>query len=557
MTEHAPQSDHQGGSPITYSVSRQVPPELQREYDAIVQETIQAASQFEGYLGTRVFRPSRGDRTYRVVVRFDNETNLHRWKQSPERQVWIDLGDELIGEPPSYANLTGTAQERTLAMALNPLQSFVQTSVSGIGLLLLGTVLALIMANSPLSDRYEAFWATHLTIGTDRFGIDESLRHWVNNALMALFFFILGLEIKREFLVGELRSPRQATLPIAAAVGGAIVPALVYAGFNLGTDGVHGWGIAMATDTAFSLGILSMLASRVPPMLLVFLTAFAIVDDILAVLVIAVFYTDTISWPALGVAALLLGVLVAANAAGLHRWPVYAFVGVAVWLAIFESGVHGTIAGILVAFTVPARSWINPSEFLARGRQLIDDFERACYLAPNILTNEPQQRATQSLELLCEEVETPMTHLQHRLNPWVAYGILPIFAFANAGIPLTSGIGDALANPITWGVVAGLVIGKPIGILLFAWLAVRLGLAIRPGAISWAHISGVALLGGIGFTISLFVTELAFDAGPEADAARIGILIASVVAGSTGYLVLRETLAPRRAEALAPEGTPA
>jgi len=549
MTERVTPTDQQGESPIIYTVSRQVPRELEAEYDAIVQSTIEAASHFEGYLGSRVFHPTRNDRTYRVVVRFDSESNLRAWKQSPERQHWIDLGTELIGEPPSYANITGTSQAHPLAMALNPLQSFVQTSISGIGLLLLGTVLALILANSPFSDNYEAFWETHLTIGTPRFGIDESLRHWVNDALMALFFFILGLEIKREFLVGELRSPRQAALPIAAAVGGAIVPALIFAAINLGSDGIHGWGIAMATDTAFALGILSLLASRVPPMLLVFLTAFSIVDDILAVLVIAIFYTDSIRWPALGVATVLLLVLFGANLAGFHRWPVYAFIGVAVWLAIFESGVHGTIAGILVAFTVPARSWINPSEFLVRGRQLMDDFERACYLAPSILTNEPQQRATQSLELLCEEVETPMTHLQHRLNPWVAYGILPIFAFANAGIPLTSGIEDALQSSVTWGVVAGLVLGKPIGILLFAWLAVRLGLAIRPGAIHWSHIGGVSLLGGIGFTISLFITELAFASGPHAHEARIGIIIASVVAGSVGYLVLRETLVPRQAEA--------
>jgi NhaA family Na+:H+ antiporter len=193
---------------------------------------------------------------------------------------------------------------------------------------------------------------------------------------------------------------------------------------------------------------------------------------------------------------------------------------------------------------VPARSWINPSEFLVRSRKLIEDFERACYLAPTILSNEPQQRATQGLEELCEEVETPMTHLQHRLNPWVAYGILPIFAFANAGIPLWEGLGEALSSRVTWGVVAGLVLGKPLGITLFAWLAVRMRVAILPGAITWPHVVGIAFLGGIGFTISLFVTELAFAAGPVADAARVGILLGSVVAGGLGYVVLRATLPP-------------
>jgi NhaA family Na+:H+ antiporter len=294
--------------------------------------------------------------------------------------------------------------------------------------------------------------------------------------------------------------------------------------------------------------MLALLGSRVRPLLLVFLTAFAIVDDIVAVLVIALFYTEEISWVALGIAAALLGVLTVANRAGFHRWPIYAVIGLAVWLAIFESGVHAAVAGVLVAMTVPARSWINPSEFLVRGRRLMDDFERACYAAPTILSNEPQQQATQSLERLCEEVETPMTHFQHRLNPWVAFGILPIFALANGGIPLREGLGEALGSPVTWGVVAGLVVGKPIGIVIFAWLAVRTGVALLPGAIAWRHIVGVAWLGGIGFTISLFVTELAFEAGPIADAARVGILIGSVAAGLAGYLVLRATLPPPRDE---------
>jgi NhaA family Na+:H+ antiporter len=281
-------------------------------------------------------------------------------------------------------------------------------------------------------------------------------------------------------------------------------------------------------------------------LLLVFLTAFAIVDDIVAVLVIAIFYTDSISWSALGIAAVLLGGLVVANLAGFHRWPIYAAVGFGVWLAVFESGVHATVAGVLVALTVPARSWINPSEFLVRGRQLMDDFEAACYLAPSVLTNEPQQQATQSLERLCEDVETPMTHLQHSVNPWVEFGILPLFAFANAGIHLTDGLSDALTSAVTWGVVVGLLLGKPLGITLFAWLAVRAKIAIKPGGIAWKHIFAVAWLGGIGFTISLFVTELAFESGSIAEAARVGILIGSVAAGAVGYLILRTALPPPR-----------
>jgi NhaA family Na+:H+ antiporter len=370
----------------------------------------------------------------------------------------------------------------------------------------------------------------------------------VNDALMALFFFIVGLEIKRELLVGELRYPRQAALPIAAAVGGAALPALIFLLINAGDSSSEGWGIPIGTDTAFSLGVLSLMATRVRPLLLVFLTAFAIVDDILAVLVIALFYTESIDWLALGIAALLLAALATANVAGSHRWPMYAVLGIGAWVAIFESGIHGTAAGVLVAMTVPARSWINPSEFLVRGRKLMDDFEAACFIAPSVLSNEPQQQATQAMELLCEEVETPMTHFQHKLNPWVAYGILPVFAFANAGIPLRDGLVDALTHEVAWGVILGLLVGKPVGILLFMWTAVKTGIAIKPPAIAWSHAAGVAILGGIGFTMSLFITELSFGEGEAADMARVGVLLGSTVAGVVGYLLLRRTLPPPRVE---------
>jgi len=533
---------------VTLSIVRRVLPGREQEYERLLREAVAQAETVPGFLGARIFRPGRGESRYRTVLRFDSTSNLRAWEESEFRQQLLAATAELTEAEPEVVNITGTSQERPLALALTPLEDFVRTSVSGIGLLLLGTFAAVVLANSPLSDEYEAFWSTYLTIGTAEFGITETLRHWVNDALMALFFFIVGLEIKREVLVGEMRYPRQAALAISAAVGGVVVPALIFAAINFNGAGMHGWGIPMATDTAFALGILALLGSRVRPVLLVFLTAFAIVDDLLAVGVIAIFYTDAISWGALGIAVVLLGALVVANAAGFHRWPVYALLGLGVWIAVFESGVHATAAGVLVALTVPARSWINPSEFLVRGRQLIDDFERACFIAPSILTNEPQQQATQALSRLVEDVETPMTYFQHRLNPWVAYGILPIFAFANAGIPLVSGLGDALANSVTWGVMIGLVIGKPLGITLFAWLAVRIGIAALPRAMAWGHILGVGWLGGIGFTISLFVTELAFAEGELADVARVGILFGSVIAGALGYLMLRRTLPPPREE---------
>ena len=536
-------------SGVTFAVSKVVRTGQETAYEAILNRLGDEMDRAPGFISRRVFGPVRNNRTYRMVITFDSDESLQQWLNSETRQTWLAEIEPLVERETPLANISGTGQERQLALALTPLESFVRTSVSGIGLLLLGTALALIAANSPLAGAYEHFWETPFTIGVvDGFGVTTSLRHWVNDGLMALFFFIVGLEIKREVLVGEMRSPRQAALPISAAIGGALIPALIYIGINWGGPAFAGWGIPMATDTAFSLGVVSLLGTRVRPLLLVFLTAFAIVDDILAVLVIAVFYTETINWIWLGVALLLLVLLGVANFAGFHGWPIYAFVGLIVWFAVYKSGVHATFAGVLVALTVPARSWINPSEFLVRGKQAIADFEAACFMAPSILSNEPQQQATQRLEKLCEDVETPMTHLQHRLNPWVAYGILPIFAFANAGIPLLHGLGEAFTSRETWGVIAGLVIGKPFGIVLFAWLAVKLGIAIKPRAITWHHVAGVGVLGGIGFTISLFVAELAFTDQAIADAARVGILFGSIAAGVLGYFVLKAVLPPPRDE---------
>lgn len=533
---------------VTISVNFRIAQGREPEFETYVEGISEAAEEFPGFVDVRAFRPPRGRGNYRVILRFDNEKSLQRWRESDERTFWTNLADELSDGTPRVANITGTAQEQPLSLAITPIEEFVRTSISGIGLLLLGTVVALVMANSRLSDTYENFWLTEVTIGSAAHGITTSLRHWVNDGLMALFFFILGLEIKREILVGELRHVRQATLPIAAAIGGAVVPALAYVLFNLGGDGLHGWGVPIGTDTAFALGILSLLGGRVRPILVVFLTASTIVDDILAVGVIAIFYTDSINWKAAGVAVALLALLGLANRAGFHRWPTYAVLGLGVWLAVYESGVHGTIAGVLVAMTVPARSWINPAEFVRRGRTLLDEFERWGTRPGSVLSNHHQQHAIERLERVCEEAETPMTHLEHGLNPWVSLVVLPIFAFANAGIPLTSGLGDALGSTITWGVIVGLVLGKPLGITLFSWLAVRIGIAHLPRAIQIHHIAGVAGLGGIGFTMSLFIAELAFTSDSRAHLARVGVLIGSLVAGTAGYLLLRWTLPPEHAE---------
>jgi NhaA family Na+:H+ antiporter len=533
------------GQGVTISVSLRIEPGRESEFDEYLAGITGAAEEFPGFMSVHAYRPTRGRGRYRVLLRFDSEGSLQRWRDSDERTIWEVRADEISEGTPRVLNITGTAQEQPLALALGPLQEFVRNSVSGIGLLLFGAALALIMANSHWADTYENFWNTKLTIGTADVGITISLRHWVNDALMALFFFILGLEIKREVLVGELRGIRQAALPVAAAIGGGVVPAVIYLLVNFRGDALHGWGIPIGTDTAFALGILTILGGRVPTILIVFLTATSIVDDIIAVMVIAIFYTDNLNVTAMGIAVLLLAALVLANRAGFHRWYIYGALGIGVWIAVFESGIHGTIAGVLVAMTVPARSWINAGDFVRVGRRLIDEFEASCADGENILSNERQQLAAQRLDRLVEGVETPMSLMEHGLGPWVSVIVLPVFAFANAGIPLRNGLGDALGSTVTWGVILGLLIGKPLGITLFSWLSVHSGIAHPPQGITFHHILGVASLGGIGFTMSLFITELAFMQEPAADHARVGVLIGSIISGTIGYLILSRTLKHR------------
>ena len=542
--EHTTEALPSGG-PVSISITRRVLSGQSDAYEAILRELLAVSQGFPGFVDGRLIRPVRGELEFRTVLTFRSRADLDAWKQWPKRLELIAKA-EGIAEAPLYADISGTAQTGRLVLALTPFEQFVRTSVSGIGLLLFGTAAALVLANTPLAHAYEAFWHTSVTVGTETFGVTASLRHWVNDGLMALFFFVVGLEIKREVLVGEMRAPRHAAFAIAAAVGGVVVPALTFLALTPDGPARQGWGVPIGTDTAFALGIITLFGSRVRPVLLVFLTAFSIVDDILAVAVIAIFYTEAIAIGALAAAMALMAALVIANLAGWHRWPIYAVLGGAVWVAVLKSGVHATAAGVLVALVVPARSWINPSEFLVRGRRLLDDFEAACYVAPSILTNEPQQQATHALGRLVQQVETPMTYFQSRLTPLVAFGILPLFAFANAGVPLTSGLGAAVENPVAWGVAAGLILGKPIGIALFSAIAVALGIASLPRAISWRHVGGVACLGGVGFTISLFITELAFGEGELAHAARVGIFAGSLVAGTVGYLVLRATLPPPR-----------
>jgi NhaA family Na+:H+ antiporter len=425
------------------------------------------------------------------------------------------------------------------------LREFIHDEAFGGILLLVCALAALIWANSPWGETYDALWSTELTLGTVQYHLTESLRHWVNDGLMAIFFFVVGLEIKRELLVGELASPRQAALPAIAALGGVLIPAGIYLLLNRGTDGGDGWGIPMATDIAFALGVLALLGDRIPLGLKVFLTALAIVDDIAAVLVIAVFYTAQVTWAALGAAAVILAVLIAANRLGARRPVVYALLGLALWLAVFESGVHATVAGVLLALTIPATTRIDPRAFLDRSRATLVAFDRAGSdeeTGASILTNGERQEALAELEDVVEGAGAPLHRLEHVLHPWVAFAIIPLFALANAGVRVEGDLGAALGNRVTLGVVLGLVLGKQLGVTLAAWLAVRSGVTDLPEGVGWRHIYGAGWLAGIGFTMSLFVADLAFADPGEAGlltAAKLGILVASLIAGVGGWLILR------------------
>jgi Na+:H+ antiporter, NhaA family len=421
------------------------------------------------------------------------------------------------------------------------LREFIHDEAFGGLLLLLCALIALIWANSPWGETYDTVWSAELTLGTVQFHLTESLRHWVNDGLMVIFFFVVGLEIKREVLVGELASPRRAALPAIAALGGVLVPAGIYLLLNRGAPGELGWGIPMATDIAFALGVLALLGDRIPLGLKVFLTALAIVDDIVAVLVIAVFYTAQVHWEALGLAAIVFAGLIAANRLHLRQPLIYALLGIALWAAVFESGVHATVAGVLLALTIPARTRIDPDAFVAKGQGLLEEFDRAGEHGASILTNGARQEALAELEDAVEGAGAPLQRMEHVLHPWVAFAIVPLFALANAGVRIEGDLSAAVGNRVTLGVVLGLVLGKQLGVTLGAWLAVRSGVTELPEGVAWRHIYGASWLAGIGFTMSLFVADLAFaeaSEGPLLTTAKLGILVASVIAGVGGWLIL-------------------
>ncbi|MDT8318635.1 MAG: Na+/H+ antiporter NhaA [bacterium] len=415
---------------------------------------------------------------------------------------------------------------------------FDREAYSGI-ILILAAAAAMVIANSPLGDAYHHLWEIPMGISIGPFSLEKSLHHWINDGLMAIFFFLVGLEIKREVLVGELSSLRQAALPIAAALGGMIVPALFYISFNLGKPGAMGWAIPMATDIAFALGCLALLGRGVPTGLLIFLTALAIVDDLGGILVISLFYTDQLSIAALIKAGILLMASFMLNRLGVRKTFPYVLLGIFLWLALLKSGIHSTVAGILLAMTIPASTAIRHSEFINKIEEQLKSL-RGCGEVEEC----DKQAVIQSLEQACSDAEAPLEHIEHSIHPWVVYLIMPIFAFSNAGVRLDFGsLAVVLADPVFLGTIFGLVAGKQIGVFSFAWLSVRTGLASLPKGVRWGHIYGVSILSGIGFTMSLFIAALAFEGSDLLEMAKLGILIASLLSGVLGYAVLKKLIA--------------
>lgn len=439
-------------------------------------------------------------------------------------------------------NASGASATRApfIEQALAPIIRFSHVEASGGIVLIACTVIALVWANSPYAPSYAALWATHVTLGFGDFVLSKTLLHWINDGLMAVFFFTVGLEIKREILVGELNSPSQAVLPVAAAVGGMAVPAAIYAAVNHGLPSLSGWGVPMATDIAFALGILSLLGNRVPASLKVFLAAVAIVDDIGAVLVIAVFYSGDISLFSLLLGGGMLLAMLAANAMGVRHPAVYTILGVVLWLAFLKSGVHATIAGVLAAMTIPARTRIPAGAFAARARRLLGCFERAGDEGQPLLANKAQIAALEEIELACRKAGAPLSRIEHALHPFVAYAVMPVFALANAGVAFGGEIGGILGEPVAVGIVLGLVIGKLTGIFGVCLAMFTLGWARLAPGVRLRHYAGVACLAGIGFTMSIFIAGLAFGDQSTLDAkAKLAVLAASTASGVIGFIVLR------------------
>ena len=430
-------------------------------------------------------------------------------------------------------------QSRQRANWSGAFERFVHSEVSGSALLLVSTVLALALANSRWAATYAGVTGTPIGIAVGGAVFSLTLQQWINDLLMVVFFFVVGLEIKRELVVGQLSSRTRAAFPVMAALGGMVAPALIYAAFNAGGPAARGWGIPMATDIAFALGMLALFGRRVPLGLRVFLAALAIADDLGAVLVIAVFYTSRVAWLPLGAAAVLLALVAVAGRRRIRQPAVYVVLATGVWACVFGSGVHPTVAGVLVAMAVPVRSRRDPDEFLALADDRLATLRTSTLTPTSLNSDRAQLDAVSDLHEAAGDMRPVGLALEETLHPFVAFFILPLFAFFNAGVTFDGSLADVIVQPVGLGVVIGLVVGKQIGILLFSWMAVRLGQAELPAGVGWTQIYAGACLAGIGFTMSLFVTELAFGGMPQLMVqAKLAILLASLTAAVLGAIVL-------------------
>ncbi len=423
-----------------------------------------------------------------------------------------------------------------------PVQEFIRTESSGGAVLLAATLVALAWANSPWDEPYRDLWETVITVDGGIFRVSQDLRHWVNDGLMALFFLVVGLEIKRETLHGTLAGPRRAAMPVAAALGGMAMPALLFAALNAGGAGARGWGIPMATDIAFSLGALALLGPRVPSQVRVFLLALAVVDDIGAILVIALFYSGSIEWDSLAVAAAIVAAIALLQWMRVTGIGFYIIAGTALWIAVLESGIHATIAGVALGLLTPSQPVIPRWQFRIAARELAREIRQAAAAR----SEEEAEALLGDIETVTAGAEAPLERLERLLHPWSSFFIVPLFALANAGIDVSGrALEDAAGSPVTLGVILGLLVGKVSGITGATLLATRLRLGHLPTGMTTAHLVGIGLLAGIGFTVSLFITGLAFDDPVLVRDAKMGVFAASVLAGTAGYLFFRLAVRPQ------------
>lgn len=421
-----------------------------------------------------------------------------------------------------------------------PINQFIRLETSSSIILFGATILALILANSPLNEEFLHLWKKYISIDLPGLELSKPIYKWINDGLMAIFFFVIGLEIKREVLTGELSHIKKASLPLFAAVGGMIFPAVLFTILNTGNVGGEGWGIPMAADIAFSLGILTLLGNRVPTGIKVFLMAFAIIDDLGAVLVIAFFYSTDLIWTNIFIGLAIVALLLVLSHFNYYSKYIFFIGGVIVWTLFLKSGIHATIAGVLMAMTIPLRRKTDSRSFYDKGKKLLDDFLHECNLngQKTVLTKK-QLHTIDELQELTETTTSPLQHLEHALHGWVSYLIMPIFALANAGVAFSFS-GDT-NTAISLNIAISMVIGNVIGIFLFSWLSIKLNVAELPENVSFKQLAAVSFLGGLGFTMSLFINSLAYTDTAIIDSAKMGILFGSLTAGTLGYFAVRYT----------------